>query len=184
MVFQDQLKNNLNPVCFYLLALDQGKFYVGQTRNLYDRWISHNGKYRHSSMFTKKFSVLYLVDTLFPEILDFKHKYAIENELTMQAIEKLGPENVRGGIFYAAKYKECKFLRLRDSVYAERARQTHLKSKRSPMEDESPGPPHDGAIWPDFPSWSWTGLCSTVNLAQAYQESSLVATLLDPLGKL
>jgi hypothetical protein len=78
-------------VFIYILQLNQGKYYVGKTKNPKFRLVSHfkNG----GCAWTKKYKPQQII-ALFPDCDDFD-----EDKFTLKYMSKYGIDNVRGGSF-------------------------------------------------------------------------------------
>lgn len=72
----------------YVLQLSSGKYYVGKTKNIFNRLLQH--KQNKGSKWTRKFSVLNL------RYLFYSNE-DLENSLTLVVMKKYGVTNVRGG---------------------------------------------------------------------------------------
>jgi predicted GIY-YIG superfamily endonuclease len=79
----------------YLLALEKGKFYVGQSDNPKFRFNEHLAG--TGSKWTRMFKPIKILKVQTLSLDNNKHAMLYENWMTLQAMERYGWENVRGG---------------------------------------------------------------------------------------
>ena len=80
------------PSKVYVLKCADEKWYVGQTKNVEERFNNH--KEGAGAKWTKQFPPLEIVEVI---ECDYKERLLKENEMTLKYIEKYGIENVAGG---------------------------------------------------------------------------------------
>jgi len=81
----------------YLLELANHKYYVGQSEDPEFRYLQHLGK--QGSLWTRRHKPLRIAKRQSVMIEDFTESMLYENWMTLQAMERYGWENVRGGEF-------------------------------------------------------------------------------------
>lgn len=79
----------------YILACEEGKYYVGITTDIEKRFDEHNTG--HGALWTRKYKPLYIFDIIDSDDLFDEIKY------TCIMMQKYGIENVRGGCFVSIK---------------------------------------------------------------------------------
>lgn len=96
-------------VLIYVLSLEDGYFYVGQTANLNRRIEQHIQK-RSGASFTKLYSVISLVETYQTDTQKLIEGEIYEDFFVMKYIAAYGAEKVKGGKFLTSvKKRESKF---------------------------------------------------------------------------
>lgn len=87
----------------YVLELENGKYYVGQTRNVQQRYLRHSrGKGANWTKLHKPVGIIKVVNT---KITDEHEAAILENQLTFEMAVQYGPDNVRGGGYCQTKPK-------------------------------------------------------------------------------
>ena len=88
---------NLTKYIVYILSLEQGKYYVGKTKNLTKRIEVHQAG--RGSEWTKKYPLL--KENPYETFLDCDN--FDEDKITIKYMDKFGRHNVRGGSFTQVK---------------------------------------------------------------------------------
>ncbi|MCA1066105.1 GIY-YIG nuclease family protein (plasmid) [Rossellomorea sp. AcN35-11] len=97
----------------YILELEGGNYYVGQTDNLESRFSKHErGK---GSQWTQIYKPISMVDVIGIGVCTSDEAIKKENEVTLQAMEKYGWEKVRGGDFASANEMTI-YIKLKNEV--------------------------------------------------------------------
>jgi len=81
----------------YLLELADHKYYVGQSDDPEFRFLQHSGK--QGALWTRKYKPLRIAKIQAVTIPSVSESMLYENWMTLQAMERYGWENVRGGEF-------------------------------------------------------------------------------------
>lgn len=86
---------NSKLIIIYILKLECGKYYVGQSKNFRERIKKHfSGQ---GSAWTKKYSPIEILTQRELSTSYWRDALEIENELTLELMILVGWENVRGG---------------------------------------------------------------------------------------
>lgn len=86
---------NSKLIIIYILKLECGKYYVGQSKNFHERIKKHfSGQ---GSAWTKKYSPIEILTQRELSTSYWRDALEIENELTLELMILVGWENVRGG---------------------------------------------------------------------------------------
>jgi predicted GIY-YIG superfamily endonuclease len=81
----------------YLLELADHKYYVGQSDDPEFRFLQHLGK--QGAMWTRRYKPLRIAKVQSLSVQSVNESMLYENWMTLQAMERYGWENVRGGEF-------------------------------------------------------------------------------------
>ena len=108
----------MKKVTMYALKLVEGKYYIGMTRNMERRYREHEEGGKFASQWTNKYKPIEILETHeYTDDRKFKGNYSssklqkIENQLTLEYMEKCGWNNVRGGSWSIIDIKEPYALR-------------------------------------------------------------------------
>lgn len=80
----------------YVLRLEQGKYYIGQTVDVDRRYAQHLGKIDGGATWTKIYRPLEIIKTI-NVVSGVREASRVENETTIEYAIKYGADNVRGG---------------------------------------------------------------------------------------
>jgi predicted GIY-YIG superfamily endonuclease len=99
---------NMN-INIYILKLEDNKFYVGQAKNIENRFKQHL-KGRQSSEWTKLYKPLEIIKVYETKFNNISEAMPFENRITINCMKKYGWENVRGGDFCSLDKEKIRFL--------------------------------------------------------------------------
>lgn len=92
----DEKKNKLKkPIVLYALKLEDEKYYIGLTRNITKRFISH--KKGMGSWWTKIYQPIEIIEIRKTNIISESEASKLEDKMTIEYAIKYGTDNVRGG---------------------------------------------------------------------------------------
>jgi predicted GIY-YIG superfamily endonuclease len=80
----------------YVLKLEQGKYYIGQTVDVDRRYAQHLGKIEGGATWTKTYRPLEIIEVI-DVVSGVREVSRMENEITIKYAIKYGVDNVRGG---------------------------------------------------------------------------------------
>jgi len=110
-------------VSIYVLKLKKGKYYVGLTRNDFQRLNQH--KEGKGAAWTKKYPPV-SIESVTPNL-----KESDENRITIEMMKKHGIENVRGGEWYHVKLSPKKIKEAK-SLINKKSSKKALRKKKVP----------------------------------------------------
>ena len=116
-----------NEIFIYILALDQDKYYVGQTNKIKQRTSEHfNG---HGANYTKKYNPKKVVRTFRTGTRNNKKALLFETFITLLVMKHQGWQNVKGGKLLNLNQRKIDSLSIDDRIkqIKERIRTTNLK---------------------------------------------------------
>ena len=112
-------------VSIYVLKLSKGKYYVGLTRNDFQRLVQH--KKGNGAVWTKKYPPIEIYS------VQSDLKESDENRITLEMMKKFGIENVRGGDWYRIKMSPAKLKEVKSLISKKKSRKlTPAKKKVVP----------------------------------------------------
>lgn len=101
-------------ISIYTLLLENNKYYVGQTKNI-DQRFSFHLKGKLSSDWTKKYKPIKIIEVFERHFTSTKEAMNFENKITIQYMKKFGWRNVRGGDFCTLDEEKLRFLLILNS---------------------------------------------------------------------
>jgi predicted GIY-YIG superfamily endonuclease len=95
-----ELERNLfsRTIIIYVLKLEHGNYYVGQTTNLKRRLKEHNDG-RRGSDWTRLHKLVHHIESIDSKMIDSKKAAILENEIVLKYMGMYGWKKVRGGYF-------------------------------------------------------------------------------------
>lgn len=93
----------------YVLKLEFGKFYIGQSINFENRLKAHI-KGKLSSEWTKKYKPIEEVEIIETNFTNISDAMFLENSITLKYMKEFGWKNVRGGDFVTINEDKLRFL--------------------------------------------------------------------------
>jgi predicted GIY-YIG superfamily endonuclease len=119
-----ELERNLfsRTIIIYVLKLEHGNYYVGQTTNLKRRLKEHNDG-RRGSDWTRLHKLVHHIESIDSKMIDSKKAAILENEIVLKYMGMYGWKKVRGGYFNLideeVTYKTLLKRSKKDEIYFE-----------------------------------------------------------------
>ncbi|CAA0175477.1 GIY-YIG nuclease family protein [Tenacibaculum maritimum] len=98
----------------YVLRLEDDKYYVGQTKDVEDRFGKHK-KGKSSSDWTKLNKPIEIIEIIETRFTELSEAMFLENSITIEFMKKYGWKNVRGGDFCTLDIERLRFLLCKNS---------------------------------------------------------------------
>ncbi len=93
----------------YVLLLEDNKFYIGQSKNIEKRLYEHQNE-KLGSEWTKLYKPIKIIEQRFTPFTEVSEAMLVENEVTLEYMNKFGWKNVRGGDFCTLNEEKLRFL--------------------------------------------------------------------------